>query len=207
MIGLIDTGISNLGSVKRWLNTTGIDFCTIVSSNDFDKVDLIIFPGVGSYGSVVKYLVQNDLKEPLKNYILSGGKFIGICLGFQILFSSSDEGIEDGLGIFKEKISTLNKNKDVILPHVGFNEISISSIHSTIFKFDSKSFYFTHSYGLIEYDDSINNYIIGKTEYQGIEIISYIESDNVIAFQFHPEKSSSLGILLLTCIIEWSKKD
>ena len=101
----------------------------------------------------------------------------------------------------------MNKNKDVILPHVGFNEISISSIHSTIFKFDSKSFYFTHSYGLIEYDDSINNYIIGKTEYQGIEIISYIESDNVIAFQFHPEKSSSLGILLLTCIIEWSKKD
>ena len=206
MIGIIDTGMSNLGSIKRWLSSLDLEFYVIKSVEDFKTINLLIFPGFGSFDIVIKYLDSNGLGDKIREYLNSGGKYLGICLGFQILFSKSEEGKKKGLGLFKENISVLNKFNNITLPHVGFNDVLIDDFKSNFNEFSTRAFYFTHSYGLIEFDSSLN-IITGKTKYQGVEIVSYIENKNIIAVQFHPEKSSSLGIVLLKKIIEWSKKD
>lgn len=206
MIGLIDTGISNLGSVKRWIKTSMNDFIIIQNENDFKKVDLVIFPGVGSFDSVIKYLKKSGIGEHLKFYIENGGKYLGICLGFQVLFSASDEGELEGLNIFSDKINKLNLTIDVTLPHVGFNEVVFKLNEDIFTSLNLKSFYFTHSYGLLNFNESTNS-VVGKTEYEGLEIITFIKQNNIVACQFHPEKSSSDGIQFLKNLIEWSKKD
>jgi len=205
MIGIIDTKISNLGSIKRWLNILNLEYCIIESDEDFIKLNLVVFPGVGSWDTVANFLKTSKLESPLRKYINDGGKYLGICLGFQILFSESDEGKLDGLAIFPEKISKINKYKNVILPHVGFNDLTFNT---NPFSNDiiNKSFYFTHSFGLLEFQNNENT-VIAETEYQGVKIITFIEYKNIIACQFHPEKSSTAGISFLKKIIEWSKKD
>ena len=205
MIGIIDTKISNLGSIKRWLKILDLQYCIVESEKDFIDLSLVIFPGVGSWDSVASFLSSSKLDLPLKKYINSGGKYLGICLGFQVLFSASDEGQLPGLSIFPERISKLNKNTNVILPHVGFNDIKFNN-NPFCNDIMYKSFYFTHSFGLLDCPNN-KNFVTGETEYQGVNIFSYLEFKNIIACQFHPEKSSTSGVVFLKKIIEWSKKD
>ena len=206
MIGLINTRISNLGSVQRWLKALNLDFKLIEIPDDFVDIDLLIFPGVGSFDTVANYLNISGLGKSIINYINSGKKYVGICLGFQVLFESSEEGKELGLGIFKEKISKLNRDYQLRLPHVGFNDIQTEELSFIMNEFNNKSFYFTHSYGLLGFSPPLETKL-GYTKYGKLVFISCVENKNILAFQFHPEKSSALGISLLKRIIEWSKKD
>lgn len=205
MIGLINTKISNLGSVQRWLKALNLDFKLIEIPDDFVDIDLLIFPGVGSFDTVSNYLSTSGLGKSIINYIISGKKYVGICLGFQVLFESSEEGKELGLGFFKEKISKLNRDYPVRLPHVGFNDIQTEESNLIMREFNNKSFYFTHSFGLLDFSPPSDTKL-AYTKYGKLIFISCVENENILAFQFHPEKSSALGITLLKRIIEWSKK-
>ena len=204
-VGVIDSGLSNLGSVLRWLRNDYEDLNIIKSFVSLKEYDLIVFPGVGSFDSVIDFLIESNLFDELKKFINDGGAYFGICLGFQILFNSSDEGVKKGLGIFDAHINKLNYKKNILIPHVGFNEVSLEEIEF-LKKINNKSFYFTHSFGLISVDN-LTNENLGYTLYDAIKIYSIINYKKIIGTQFHPEKSSKFGLNFLKSVSNWLKKD
>ena len=185
MIFIADTGASNIASVKRWLDYHSIDNCDL--SDAISHQDVALIPGVGSWDVVIDNLKINGQWQILKNHKESNGKFIGICLGFQLMMQSSAEGINPGLGIYKLALSKFS-NKNLKVPHVGFNDIIFSN------KEIKQECYFTHSYYIPRNDSvKINDLIsIGYTNY-GVEFISFIETKKCLLSQFHPEKSSFGG--------------
>ncbi len=204
-IGIINSGLCNLGSVLRWVKTKFEKFDVIDSKKNLIDYDLIIFPGVGSFDSVITFLEKTELLDEIKKYIDSGGRFFGICLGFQILFNSSEEGKKRGLGYVDTTIEKLDSKKNVFVPHVGFNEVNTQEIN-LFQEITNNSYYFTHSFGFIN-DYKISDLEIGTTSYDGIKIKSFIKKNNILACQFHPEKSSKAGIKFLNILEKWLKKD
>jgi len=182
-IVIIDPPIANVSNVQKAVGG-------IVSSKleDIKKADKIIFPGVGSFDKAMKEL--SGVKSYIFEHIDKGKPFLGICLGFQILFSSSEEGKEEGLSVIKEKIERFENIKT---PHMGWNKVFVER-DNRLFKGieDESYFYFVHSYFLNK-----SNYTISKTIYGEYDFVSAVQKDNVFGVQFHPEKSSKNGLKLL----------
>ena len=186
MIAIIDYGAGNLSSVKNALDYLGEESTITGKPEDIEKADRIIFPGVGSFGSVMRGLREKNLEQPLKKAIIEGKPFFGICIGLQALFEESEEtpGIK-GLGIFKGKVKKFTSGK---IPQVGWNSII------PIDGFFEKGFaYFVNSYYSVPETKSI---IAAKTDYETI-FCSAIKTQNITATQFHPEKSGKYGLRLL----------
>jgi len=198
-IGIFDSGLSNLGAVEKWL-LSKFDTVSIISETDqLNTYNLVVMPGIGSFDALIDFLVRSNRFNELKDFIEAGGKYLGICLGFQILFTSSEEGKRNGLGIFKDKIRKLDRFKKIRMPHVGFNNTTFNNDKNT-----DKSYYFVHNYGLIDEvksNPSIEK--LGYTDHDGQRIIAFIETKNIMAMQFHPEKSSLSGVSVLNTIEQW----
>ena len=195
MIAIIDHGYGNLKSVKKALSLLGFESRITDSIKDIDNASSLIFPGVGAFGDCVQNLHDKGLAEAIKKSIKNGKPFLGICLGLQILFESSEEspGVE-GLSIFQGHISRMNFSKNKLkVPHMGWNQIKIRR-KSKLFKDieDGSWVYFVHSYKL-----NLDLDIIDTTSSYGDEFGSSISFENVYATQFHPEKSSDLGLNIL----------
>jgi imidazole glycerol-phosphate synthase subunit HisH len=205
-IAVIDYNMSNMFSIKNALKILGFD-ATVTS--DYETIlscDGAILPGVGAYPEAMKNIKELNLDYSIKDFISSGKPFVGICLGFQLLFDKSDE-IEDtlGLGIIPGEVKDFSKLGDEIrVPHVGWNNVKKNPIscnlriedHLEIFN-DKDYFYFIHSNFVKPLD---NNHILTTTEYAGIEFCSSIMKENIFACQFHPEKSGQSGIKFLNKI-------
>ncbi|MBN2422180.1 imidazole glycerol phosphate synthase subunit HisH [Candidatus Woesearchaeota archaeon] len=194
MISIIDYGAGNTGSVKN-----ALDFLKFKSkiTSDKDEIlnsDKVIFPGVGNFGDVMKELKKRDLISVIKKVIEIKKPFLGICVGYQALFESSEESPDEkGSGIFKGKVIRFRSNLKI--PQIGWNQIKIVNKNYRLLKNipDNSFVYFVHSY----YPDVENKKIIlTKTEY-GEEFASAIEFNNVFATQFHPEKSGKTGLKIL----------
>lgn len=185
MIYIVNTGASNSASVKRWLTYNRLESMPL--SDKILPNDIALIPGVGSWDNVISNLKTNGQWDILLKHKHSSGKFIGICLGFQLLMSSSNEGNLSGLGVYNFSLKKFPKSM-LKVPHVGFNEIKFSN--SKI----KQECYFTHSFYLPEIDiNTIPDLIsVGYTNY-GINFISFIETKNCLLSQFHPEKSSFAG--------------
>lgn len=209
LIGIIDTEAHNIGSIKNCLNYLKIKSKIIKSPKDLMKIDHVILPGVGAYDAVVESLYHKKFfKEDLKKIFLKK-KVLAICVGMQILFSESEEGKKNGLSFFNGKIKHLKKIKckDAI-PHVGFNSIKLNKIHKMISSIFEKDFYFTHTYALDKNEiDKKFNGIYGLTKYGGTEFISFLSFKNIIATQFHPEKSGTSGLKLLKYFYDKKKNN
>lgn len=198
---IVDYGLGNLWSVKNALDYIGID---VVISGDPDQIsnaDFIILPGVGSFGSGMDNLHSRDLVEVLNHRVINKGVLtLGICLGMQLLSDESEEskGVK-GLGWIPGKIIKFN-NKSLRLPHMGFNSLIAKNTSVPFLNNirDTSDFYFVHSYYFSAFD---KNHIIAWTRY-GIDFASIVRKDNIIGFQFHPEKSQSNGIQLLKDVIK-----
>ena len=198
MIGLIDCGSGNVPSVAAALKKIDTRFKIIKKNSDFNGIDKIILPGVGSF----KKFTDNLKKENLFFEIQKLGKenkilIFGICVGFQALFEHSDEfGETTGLGLVKGKVKNLKYFKeDIKIPHVGWNNCSIIKKKSIFKNIDEENdFYFTHSYAPFNVSE---NAISSITEYEGEKIISSIELKNIFGVQFHPEKSQIAGLKIL----------
>jgi glutamine amidotransferase len=192
-IAIINYNMGNIKSVENAFKKIGAEIKVTRSPEIIKKAGAVVLPGVGSFKDAIKNLNELNLINSVKNSI-SGKLFLGICIGMQILFEySMEDGRHKGLGIFKgvvEKIPPIVK-----VPHMGWNIVEIKKKDSRIFSEikSGQSFYFVHSYHSIVQDGSI---ISSVTDY-GIKIVSSIEKDNVFGFQFHPEKSSTLGLKLL----------
>lgn len=202
MICIIDYGAGNIESVRKALEYIGAD-CVVSSDKDvLAASDAAILPGVGSFGDAMNELRSRGLEEPIKDFIASNKPFLGICLGLQILFESSEESPGAvGLGVLKGKIVRIPDGEGLKIPHMGWNSISVKK-DDALFKDvpDEPYVYFVHSYYLKAEED-----IVTSTAEYGVTIHASVAKGNLRACQFHPEKSGELGIKLLKNFVECAK--
>ena len=193
IIGIVDYGMGNLRSVSKAFEYLGYKTKIIQSKDEIKSITHLVLPGVGAFKDAIANLEKIKLKEEIIKFIESKKPFLGICLGYQILFSISEEfGLHKGFDILKGRVK---KFPNLIkIPHMGWNKIYIIS-NSPIFKEipDESYFYFNHSF-YVDVEDK--NIISSLTDY-GVKFASSISYENIFAVQFHPEKSQKLGLKLL----------
>ena len=189
LIAIIDYQAGNLRSVQKALET--FDANAVISSEAslISAADAVVFPGQGACDSSMRNLKEGGLDSVVISAITSGIPFLGICLGLQLLLEESEEGEEPCLGIIKGKVERLPNGLKI--PHMGWNDVSFSSDHPVFNGIPDRSyFYFVHSYAAFLVDKGV---VAGTTTY-GKEFCSAIAFDNVVAVQFHPEKSGDIGL-------------
>ena len=188
---IIDYGVGNIRSVSRVLEATQLasgEKIEVVLTKDHGKVleaDLIILPGVGSFGSASEQL--GSWKEDLVSVIRNGKPTMGVCLGMQLLFQKSEEGQGDGLGVFDGSVTKISSKT---VPHMGWNEIFQPNSQPSKVPWA----YFAHSYACRPDDESI---VSGWTTYEGDRYPSIVRKNNILGTQFHPEKSDLAGVALV----------
>lgn len=195
MIAIIDYDAGNLKSVEKAFAHIGAE-CVVTRDKDVIlNADKVVLPGVGSFGDAMEKLEKYDLIEVINQVVSKNTPFLGICLGLQLLFEESDEtpGVK-GLSILKGKIKRIPKVDDLKVPHMGWNSLKLSG-DGKLFKGieDGEYVYFVHSYYLEAEDEDI---VKASTEYC-THIHASVEQGNVFACQYHPEKSSDAGLLML----------
>ena len=194
-IGLIDYGMGNIHSVTKALESLEEEVILIKNNHQIRDCKALILPGVGSFDPAINNLSKTELIIDIKNWIKSGKSFLGICLGLQLLFESSDEGTINGLGIVKGQIKKIPQLSDQRIPHVGWCEL-LPIRKNSLLKVDEINnwVYFVHSYHAVP---SNNNLITANVSYGSEKLTAMIERDNLLACQFHPEKSGKTGEKLL----------
>lgn len=195
MIGIIDYGCGNVGSVQNMLSKLGIWSEIISSSNEISKMKALILPGVGSYDAAVLKLKESGFWNEIINHVeLKKKPILGICLGMQLFFEGSEEGKEKGFSWLEGKINKFNKIGDLKIPHIGWEKLKLSN-SKEIFSNKDNQYYFVHSYHA---PLNLNpKYILGYC-YHGVNFPAAIQIDNIIGFQFHPEKSLKYGMQLFS---------
>ena len=187
--------MGNIHSVTKSLKSLGEEIVLIKNFNETKDCKAIILPGVGAFDPATINLKNTDLINDLKNWINSGKSFLGICLGLQLLFESSDEGKVQGLGILKGKIQKIPNVVNQRIPHMGWCKL-LPTKNNTLFGIEELNnwVYFVHSYHAIPEDLNI---IAAQVDYGPEKLTAMIENDNLLACQFHPEKSGITGEKLL----------
>lgn len=212
MIGIVDYNAGNITSVEHALEFLKADYVLSKNPQDLKNVDKIIFPGVGDATYAMEQLKATGFDVFLKEFHSTGKLMIGICLGSQIVFESSEEGNTECLGLIPGKIehfdkllkkdSSLNSNftDNIKIPHMGWNNIEFCNGSSKLLNGVEKNsdFYFVHSYVIQPKESSV---IKGYANY-GIKVPAIIEKDNLTVFQFHPEKSGRAGLKILENFVQ-----
>lgn len=197
-IVIIDYGMGNLHSVSKAVEA--VEAVPIVTADKkiISAAEKIILPGVGAFGDCMKNLQATGLVPELIKHIKSGKGFLGICLGMQLLFESSEEssGVA-GLGIFKGAVKRLTTEYKV--PHMGWNRLKLKAAAPLTAAADGSYVYFVHSFHAVPEDSNI---ITAVCDY-GTEITAAVGRDNIQALQFHPEKSGEVGLKMLQAFKEW----
>ncbi len=195
MIAIIDYDAGNIKSVEKALAYLGKE---VKITRDYDEImssSHVILPGVGSFGDAMGKLREYGLEKAIHDVVNKGTPFLGICLGLQLLYESSEEtpGVE-GLGLLKGKIVRIPQKDGLKIPHMGWNSLNIKE-DATLFKGISENayVYFVHSY----YLEAENADEVAATTEYATHIHASVEKDNIFACQFHPEKSSTVGLKIL----------
>lgn len=200
MIAIIDYDAGNIKSVEKALLLLGQEVVITGGREEILKADKVILPGVGAFGDAMANLRKTGLDQVIREVTGRGTPFLGICLGLQLLFERSGEapGVE-GLGILKGEILRIPDSEGLKIPHMGWNSLHLEN-NGRLFRGISEGayVYFVHSYYLKAADESI---VKASTEYS-THIHASVEKDNVFACQFHPEKSSDVGIQILRNFVE-----
>jgi glutamine amidotransferase len=192
-IGVVDYGSGNLRSVSKALEAVGASVALVTSSAQLDPLDAVVVPGVGAFGDCAQNLRKSGLWEPLIEWLQAGRPYLGICLGYQLLFESSEESPGcKGLGVLPGRVVRFQGNR-LKVPHIGWNVLL--DMRGPMFKTLSPApyFYFVHSYFPVPADDAI---VSARCEYGGTFAAS-VSNGSLHATQFHPEKSQSAGLTLL----------
>ena len=196
MIGVIDYGAGNLRSVCNSLKKLSVDCHVVKAPSDLNKIETMIFPGVGSFGDSSDQLKKQSLFEPIREWIINDRPFLGICIGFQMLFDSSEESPgSEGLGIIPGKVIKFSEQKNLKVPHMGWNEVQIKNLDDPVWQKidDLTHFYFVHSY----FPKPDNPEVSSSTTGYGVNFTSSIRFGNIFGTQFHPEKSQKSGLRLI----------
>ena len=197
MIGVIDYGAGNLRSVCNSLKKLSVNSTLIRSPEDIKDISSIIFPGVGSFGDSSEQLKKQRLFDPIKSWLKEDRPFLGICIGFQMLFEKSDESPNSGgFGIIPGKVVRFPEENLLKVPHMGWNEIKFENSSDPIWQGikTSTHFYFVHSY----YPEPLESNSVSSITSYGLEFASSVRCGNIFGTQFHPEKSQTAGLKLIS---------
>ena len=194
--GVVDYGAGNQRSIRNALDALGTEHKTIASPADLEEIDKLLFPGVGAFGESMENLNARNLAAPIRDWIAADRPFLGICIGFQLLFEGSEEspGVA-GIGAFEGQVIRFPENHSEKVPHMGWNGLTLTNPESLIWNGlgEEPHMYFVHSYYPKPADDAL---VASTTDY-GIEFPSAIQRGNTTATQFHPEKSQAAGLRLI----------
>lgn len=200
MIAIIDYDAGNIKSVEKALQKLGQEVVITRDAEAILHADKVILPGVGAFGDAMENLKKYNLDQVIHQVVEKKIPFLGICLGLQLLFERSDEskGVS-GLGILKGEILRIPDQDDIKIPHMGWNSLHFQNDGRLFQGLDENAYvYFVHSYYLKAEDEEI---VKATTEY-GTHIHASVEKGNVFACQFHPEKSSDVGLHILKNFVE-----
>jgi len=201
VIAVIDHSYSNLKSICNALGYLNLSYEVIKAENLSDNYSRAIIPGVGNFSKTMNDLIKNGGKEKIFQFSKSKKKIMGICLGMQILASLGEEsGPTIGLNLIPGSVKKIETNTNDFLPHIGWNTVKICNNHPVLNGIkDGMDFYFVHSYKFCPKSES---YTIGQSFYSE-QFSSIIAKENVIGFQFHPEKSQKYGLKIINNFCNW----
>lgn len=195
IVGVIDYGGGNIRSLVKALESLGVTPRLLTSARGFDETDLLVFPGQGAFADCMRKLEARELVEPLKAWLRAGRPFFGICVGYQLLFESSEESPGcAGLGIFPGKVVRFPESA-LKVPHMGWNSAQLNAPADPLWQHlgDDPFFYYVHSYYPQPEDETL---VAASTEY-GVAFAAAIQRGPLVATQFHPEKSQKAGMQLV----------
>lgn len=201
MLAVIDYGAGNLRSVLHALNFLGADNVRVVrTSHDLRGAKKIILPGVGAFGAGMQKLDEQNLIQPIRDAVLAGTPYLGICLGMQFLFERSDEmGDHEGLGLIPGYVTRFPSDLGLKVPHMGWNQLQPCQPSPLLKNVPAGSYsYFVHSYYCVPANPADT---LITVDY-GIPFAAGISRDNIYAVQFHPEKSQRTGLQILSNFLE-----
>ena len=203
-IGLIDYGMGNLFSVQQAFKRVNQPLDIIRNIKSISSCDALILPGVGAFDPAMNNLKKTDLIPSITNWVNNGKPLIGICLGLQLLFETSDEGNSKGLGVIKGHIRKLPQEKNERIPHIGWSPIYKTNECPILENYtDSNWMYFVHSYSACPFEQKN---IVATTKFGETNVSSIVWHKNTGACQFHPEKSGIAGQKLIFNWLKWLKR-
>jgi glutamine amidotransferase len=196
-IVVIDYDMGNLHSACKGLALAGATPHITDLVADLEAADALVLPGDGAFDPAMRHLRDKGLVEPIKQQIASGKPFLGICLGLQLLFDGSDEGVEAGLGIIPGRIKKFYKEPGIAIPHMGWNQLTLTQPGCPLWPgvSDGDWVYFVHSYYAEPADPAVN---AATTTHGSQTVTAAIARDHLMAMQYHPEKSAPAGLVMLS---------
>ena len=202
VIAVIDYDMGNLHSVCKGLEKAGATTKITDSHTEIMNADGVVLPGVGSFDPAMQHLRGRNLVKPIKEVVEQGKPFLGVCLGLQILFESSQEGKEEGLGIIKGSVKRFESEPELTIPHMGWNNLELTQTQHPLWRDipPASYVYFVHSYYVSPTD---NDVISAQVTHGTQKVTAAIARDNIMAVQFHPEKSSDYGLKMLTNFVNF----
>jgi len=199
--GIIDYGAGNLLSVRNALKSLGIPARIVSDPDGFVGLQRLIFPGVGAFGDSLHHIDEQGLRQPLLDWLQADKPFLGICIGYQVLFEFSEEAPDvEGLGFLKGQVVRFQSVGHLKVPHMGWNQVDFSDPSDPLWRGmpGEPYFYFVHSYHPVPADKSL---VCATADY-GSPFAAGIRSGNICAVQFHPERSQELGLRFLKNFVE-----
>jgi imidazole glycerol-phosphate synthase subunit HisH len=195
MIAIIDYGMGNLRSVQKGFARCGFNAIVTRQAGEIQSARGVVLPGVGAFSACMENLRRFELVEPIRQIVRQKKPFLGICLGFQLLFSESEEfGIQKGLDLFRGKVRGFHPSENLKVPHMGWNRLEKKKESPFLEGIANGDYvYFVHSFYVVPEDWSV---IATTTDY-GDSFVSSIATDHLFACQFHPEKSQELGLRVI----------
>jgi glutamine amidotransferase len=200
-IAVLDYGAGNIKSVENALAYLGAELFVTSDPAELLRASTMIFPGDGEAAATMAVLSRTGLDEAIKEFARSGKKMLGICIGCQVIFETSEERNARCLGLIEGTVRRFPRCAGLKVPHMGWNQVRFKDGHPILRGIpQGASFYFVHSYFPVP---ARNDVVLAETEY-GVLFPSAIAYENLIAFQFHPEKSGQVGLKLLGNFLEWN---
>lgn len=195
MITIIDYGMGNLRSVQKACEYLGYEAKITSSAAEIARAEKLILPGVGAFRDAIGHLKEQNLVDPIREYITSDKPFLGVCLGLQLLFEKSyEDGEYEGLGVIPGEVVRFPALPGLKVPHMGWNRLEVRGDQPLFRGIPAEAYvYFVHSYYVVPADESV----VAATTEHGIRFCSAIARNNLFATQFHPEKSQRVGLKIL----------
>jgi imidazole glycerol-phosphate synthase subunit HisH len=202
-IGIVDYGAGNLVSIHQALTAVGAEPTFVHDATLLDDVEALVVPGVGAAAPAMARLERRGLVDPIRRWIVRGRPFLGICLGLQLLFETSDEDGAEMLGVLPGRVSVLENAPT--LPHIGWNQVERTRDHALFTGVaDGTDFYFVHSYAGRPTGITGEASILAETTH-GLPFVSAVDRGNALGVQFHPERSAGAGLRVLGNFVRWAE--
>ena len=204
-IAVVDYGAGNLKSVAKALARSGLEPCVTSEAATVRDADGVVLPGVGAFADAAKSLRERGLDDAVREALLAGRPYLGLCLGLQVLFDESDEhGVTAGLGVIHGRVERFPDRDEagaqLRVPHIGWNTVRYDGSHPILERLPKEDcYYFVHSYRVLPADPGV---AVGTVDYGG-EFAAAVARDGIFAVQFHPEKSQSAGKRVLDAFALW----